>query len=140
MKFRKVSDGYLVCLEKGEEVIGTLTQFVKDQKIPAGYLSGMGAVTNATIGLFDSEAGEYHRKTYSQDLEVGSMTANISYLENGEPFVHCHIVVSDISLRAFTGHLFEATVSVTLEIYIRVFKEKIMRIEEPGTGFKFWQL
>jgi predicted DNA-binding protein with PD1-like motif len=69
------------------------------------------------------------------------MTGNITYLKDtGEPFLHCHITIADRSLSAFTGHLFSAIVSVTLEVFIRTFKEKVYREQEPGTQFKFWQL
>lgn len=140
MQYRKVENGYLLRLEKGEEVISSLTRFVSDRKIPAGFITAMGAITNATIGIYDTDRKEYLKKTYAQDLEVGNLTANISYLEDGEPFVHAHVVLSDCSLNAFTGHLFEATVSVTLETYIQVFKKKLDRVEDPSMGFKFWQL
>lgn len=141
MKYRKVKDGFLLRLEKGEEVVGALTEFVKNQDIPSGFITGMGAVRDATIGIFDIEKGEYIKKTFKDDLEVGNLTANISYLDDtDEPFVHCHIIVSDSSLSAYCGHLFEATVSVTLEVYIRAFKKKLTRKEDPELGFKFWQL
>jgi predicted DNA-binding protein with PD1-like motif len=141
MKFRKVEDGYLVRLEKGEEIVGSLTDFVREKQIPAGFITGMGAVSNATIGIFDTEKREYIKKTYKGDLEIGNLTANISYFEDSdEPFVHCHVTMSDSSLNAFTGHLFEARVSVTLEVYVRTLKKKLVRKEDPGMGFKFWQL
>jgi predicted DNA-binding protein with PD1-like motif len=117
MKSRKIDDGWLLRLEKGDEV-----------------------VADATIGIFDREKKEYFKKTFEDDLEVGNLTANVSYLDDGEPFVHCHITLSDSSLKAFTGHLFKATVTITLEVYIRVFSEKLERKEDPMMGFKFWQL
>ena len=141
MKFRQVKDGYLVRLEKGEEVIAALTEFVRSNKIPSGFITGMGAVTNATLGLFDVETKEYVKKTFKDDLELGNLTGNISWMyDTGEPFVHAHVTVSDSSLSAFTGHLFEATVSVTLEAYIKVFKEKLIREKDPEAGYSFWQL
>jgi predicted DNA-binding protein with PD1-like motif len=141
MKFRPVEDGYLVRLEKGEEVIAALTEFVRSNYIRAGFISGMGAVTNATLGIFDIEAKEYVRKTFKDNLEVGNLTGNVSWMDNtGDPFVHAHVTVSDSSLNAFTGHLFEATVSVTLEVYIKAFKEKLIRKKDLDAGFSFWQL
>jgi len=141
MKFRAVEDGFLVRLEKGEEVVSTLTAFVREQQISSGFISGMGAVTEATIGIFDIERKEYFKKSFENDLEIGNLTANISYLdETGEPFIHAHVTVSDHSLRAYTGHLFSATVLITLEIYIKVFKEKLIRKRDQTMGFNFWQL
>ncbi len=140
MQFRKIDGGYLVRIEKGEEVIKTITDFVRDQNIPAGFITGMGAITDATLGIYDTSEKEYVRKTFMGDLEVGNLTANISWLQDGEPFVHCHVTISDGTLNASTGHLFSAEVSVTLEIYIRAFSQRLERKEDPSMGFKFWQL
>jgi len=141
MKSRKVEDGWLIRLDKDERVIETLTRFVKELHIPAGFISGMGAVTDATIGIFDREKKEYIKKYFNCDLEVGNLTANISWLEESdEPFIHSHITLSDHSLKAITGHLFEAKVLVTLEIYIRVFNDKLIRKKDKKIGFKFWEL
>ena len=51
MKYRKVEDGYLLRLEKGEEVVETLTAFIKNQKIQAGFITGMGAVNPLGCGV-----------------------------------------------------------------------------------------
>jgi predicted DNA-binding protein with PD1-like motif len=141
MKFREVEDGYLVRLERGEKVIENLSRFVKDQNIPAGFIMGIGAVRDATMGIYSPEKGEYFKKTFKDDLEVGNLTGNISYLDDtGEPVVHCHATIANHSLEASTGHLFEAVVSVTMEIHIRRFKKKLVRIKDPDMGFNFWQL
>jgi len=140
MKFREVKNGYLLRLEKGEEVIGAITQFVREKNIPAGFISGIGAVGDATLGIFDRDKKAYMKKKFSGDLEVGNLTGNIAYLNDNEPYPHCHITVSDSSLNAYTGHLFEATVTITLEIFIFVFENKLYRKEDPTMGFKFWQL
>ena len=141
MKSRKVEDGWLIRLEKGEPVIETLTGFAKENHIPSGFITGMGAVTDATVGIYSPEKKEYIKQHFRCDLEVGNLTANIAWLEDsGEPFVHTHVVLADQSLRAITGHLFEATVLVTLEIYIRVFNDKLIRKLDKKMGFKFWEL
>jgi predicted DNA-binding protein with PD1-like motif len=140
MKYRGVKNGYLLRLEKGEEVVGVLTDFVRKKNIPAGFFTGIGAVTDATLGIFDPDKREYIKKEFADDLEVGNLTGNIAYLDDTEPFVHCHITVSDSSLNAFTGHLFRATVTITLELFIHVFEEKLFRELDPKMGFKFWRL
>jgi len=141
LKFRKVEDGFLVKLDKGDEVISTLTGFVKDQNIPSGFMTGMGSVKNATIGIFNARVNQYITKIYRDELEVGNLSGNIAWLEDsGEPFIHCHITVSNESLEAYTGHLFEATVLATMEIYIRVFKERLYRRVDPEMGNHLWHL
>nr|MBN2276267.1 DNA-binding protein [candidate division Zixibacteria bacterium] len=141
MKYRPVEDGYLVLLERGENILESLRGFVKQHHIQAGIISGVGAVTEATLGIYDSEQKEFVTKTFMDELEVGHLSANISYPpDSDEPFIHCHMVVSDRSLSAFTGHLVEATVLLTLEVYIRTLKDKITRTQDPKRNIGHWQL
>jgi predicted DNA-binding protein with PD1-like motif len=140
MKYRTVNNGYLIRLEKGEEVVASLTEFAKRKNIPTGYFSGMGAVTDVTLGIFDPFKKEYIKKEFADDLEVGNLTGNIAWLDDTEPYVHCHATVADGSLNASTGHLFRATVTITIELFVYVFEEKLFREMDPKMGFKFWQL
>jgi len=139
--YRSVDDGYLVRLEKGEEIIAALTEFVRNEKIPAGFIAGMGAVNDAVLGIYIPARAEYFQKEFKGDLEVGNLTGNVAWLsDSDEPFVHCHVTVANRSLEAFTGHLFQATVSVTLEVHITRFKKKLLRKKDNATGFNFWDL
>ena len=52
----------------------------------------------------------------------------------GEPIVHCHVVLGDREMRTFGGHLFEATTSVTVEIFMRVFEGEVSRKFDPNFG------
>jgi len=141
MKLRSEKGAYLLRLEKGDEIIASLKKVAEENISTGGFIFGMGAVNKATIGIYNPEKGEYFQKTFEGDLEVGNLIGNISYLEDSdEPVIHCHVTLADHSLSAYTGHLFEAYVSVTLEVYIRVFNKKLRRAPEPGTDFKFWQL
>ena len=52
MDFKRFGDKYIVRLDKGEEVVETLTEFIKDEDIKLGRVTGIGAVDFAEIGLF----------------------------------------------------------------------------------------
>jgi predicted DNA-binding protein with PD1-like motif len=141
MKFRRVADGYLLRLDDGEEVIATLTKFAADQNIQGGILTGMGAFASASIGIYNPPNNNYIAKSFREKLDVGYMTGNIAYgEETDEPFVHCHVTVSDGLFATYSGHLFEAVVMITLEIYLKTFKEKLIRKKDPQTGYNRWQL
>ena len=42
MKSRKVKDGYLLRLEKGELILEELKKFCTEKKISAGWITGLG--------------------------------------------------------------------------------------------------
>ncbi|MEE9441173.1 MAG: PPC domain-containing DNA-binding protein [candidate division Zixibacteria bacterium] len=139
MKFRKVTGGFLVRLDKGEEVIESLQAFIAKQKIPAGVLQGIGAVRNIQIGYFDTRRNKYQTKQINKTIEVVSLIGNISYI-NKRPFVHAHITVADSNYKLTGGHFFKGEVAVTLEVFIRVLNKKLNRKKDPKTGFNFWDL
>ncbi|MCX7703503.1 MAG: DNA-binding protein [Planctomycetota bacterium] len=132
MKVKEVKNGYLIVLERGEEVVKSLTDFAKKQHLEGGEIHGIGGVTNVTLGFFDTKKKEYIRQRFDANFELLSLVGNISLLE-GNPFCHLHAVISGGNFSVFGGHLFEATISVTAEIYIRV-QPKVERQPNPDIG------
>ena len=139
MFFRKIPNGYMVRLEKGEEVVNSLATLVEKEKILGGFLWGLGAIENPTLGYFDPHKNEYIKKSLSGDFELGNLTGDISYLD-GKPFVHVHVTLADENFNSFCGHLFSGVISVTGEFFIFVFDYKIERKKDPQTGFNFLDL
>jgi len=141
MQYKRIEEGYLIRLEPGEEILGELMKFIKAENIAGGFINGMGAVERVTIGFYDYNHKCYITKTYRDRLEIGNLTGNICYTDDtDEPFVHCHVTVGDSSLNAYTGHLFEAIVLVTVEIFVIPTREKMLRGKKTEAGFKHWLL
>ena len=61
MKYRKENDCYLAVLDRGDELISSLTEMVKKEGIRGGTVRGLGGVTNVTLGFFDTQKKEYLR-------------------------------------------------------------------------------
>jgi predicted DNA-binding protein with PD1-like motif len=139
MHFRKIQNGYLVRLVKGEEVIKSLCSFVEEQNILGGFVFGLGAFKDLTLGYYDSEKKEYIKKFIGDDLEFGNLTGSIAYVE-GKPFVHAHVSAAGSDMKAFCGHLFSATISGTGEFMIIPSESKIERKPDPETGLKLLDL
>lgn len=117
MKHRKEEGCYLVVLDKGDEVVESLTRLVVESRIQGGLIHGLGTVTNVTLGFFDTEKKEYLKKQFDGFYELACLVGDIS-LVDGKPFCHLHAVISDIEMRAFAGHLFGAQISITGEFII----------------------
>lgn len=139
MQFKKVHNGFLIRLVKGEEIIAALSTFVEEQKIPGGFVFGLGAFNDATLGYFDSAKKEYLKNHFKDDMEFGSLTGSISYLE-GKPFVHAHVAASGPDSRVHFGHLFSATISATGEFFIIPSDARIERKADPETGLNLLDL
>jgi uncharacterized protein len=139
MRSRAVAGGFLVRLDRGEEVIEAMTSFAARRKIGCGFLQGIGAVEKAEIGYFDLARKNYRRRALSPVAEVVGLSGNISLL-NGQPFIHAHIILAGPDQKVLGGHLFAATVAITLELYVRVIRGRLVRKHDPKTGFNYWHI
>lgn len=130
MKARKIDGGWFVRLDRGEEVMQTLAGFITENDIPAGVISGIGALIEVELGYFNRETKKYQRRIFNGIYELLSLTGNIAYVDN-KPMVHAHCILGDAEYRVIGGHLFSGIVAVTGEIYIRVFSAKFNRSLDP---------
>jgi len=126
MKHAKFGDRYLLRLYRDEEVIRTLTGFAREMRIPAGEISAIGAVRDVVLGYFDPDTRKYSREEFPDSYEVAGMNGNLSQLK-GEPFFHIHTTLAGRDHAPRAGHLFSARVSVTLEVVLHPFAEKLER-------------
>jgi hypothetical protein len=137
----EVKDVIIRRLRPGADLLEELQNLTICEKIHLGQISGIGALTRATVGIFLPEQGRYQIEKFEGELEICSLTGNIS-LEDGRPFVHAHIVLSDKQGHAFGGHLFPGCSIFVAEIIILSFKgAKKERLPQSGfSGLALWPL
>tara|TARA_B100001250_G_scaffold271358_1_gene234261 strand:+ start:407 stop:841 length:435 start_codon:yes stop_codon:yes gene_type:complete len=133
LHYEKVEKDYFINIAKDEKVIETLTKFCKERGIRNAKLSGIGAVKKTEIGAYDLPEQEYIKKEYPEILELLSFEGNVS-LKDGEPFIHAHVVLSDHQMKTLGGHLFETTVGVAGEFFLREFDGNAHRELDPDIG------
>jgi predicted DNA-binding protein with PD1-like motif len=137
---RPFDGGWVIRLETGESVIDTIIEFCEREGIAAGTLSGIGAVTSARLGYYNQDTGKYTEMDFEQELEVISLTGNISRKSDGSLFPHIHCVLSDTDMSVFGGHLFKGLVGPTLEIYMFTVPGEIRRTARTGHSLELLDL
>jgi predicted DNA-binding protein with PD1-like motif len=135
MLYIKFTGGFLVRLERGEEVQSTLTRFLEAKGINAGMITGLGGIGNAELGFYDLPNRVYLRKLIPGNLELVNYSGNITLVE-GKPFIHAHAVVSGQDYQAYSGHFFSATVTITGEFVIRPADWQVNRALDEASGLK----
>ena len=55
MKYKQITDEYLIRLEKGEEIVASLTGFCAEHDIKSGWVTGIGGVQRASVGYFNTK-------------------------------------------------------------------------------------
>ena len=126
MQFTKIENGYMIYVEKGENIMESITQFCIKNIINNAQLSGIGAVKNIEIGAFDTDNKKYIRQNFEDTWELVSYQGNIS-LKDDIPFIHAHVAISDHNLDIKGGHLFEATVAAVGEFILRKIDNNVYR-------------
>lgn len=126
---------HIVRLDAGEEVLESLTVYLKERRIVGGVISGIGAVKDTTLGYFDLPSREYQRREFPEEMELINLTGNITWVDEA-PFIHAHATISGADYLAKSGHLFGATVAITGEFFIWPSEIKLPRELDQRTGLK----
>jgi uncharacterized protein len=124
---------YVLVFAVGDEVMGTLTDFVREQGVGAASFTAIGAFSEATLGYFDWEAKEFQEIPVPEQVEVLTLAGDVA-LEDDEPRVHAHVVVGLRDGTARGGHLLEARVRPTLELVLVQSPVHLHKRHDPETG------
>ena len=139
MEFRKFDDTYIVRLERGEELIGSLTKLCKEENIRLGSVDGLGACDKLTIGLYDVGRRFYHKTELNGPMEITSVHGNISE-KDGNVYLHLHINVCDENMNVRGGHLNECRISATCELFVRKINGAVeRRFDDEVTGLNLYR-
>jgi predicted DNA-binding protein with PD1-like motif len=124
---------YLLVFHTGQEVMRGLRAFALKNKLTAGSVTGIGALSGAVIGYFDPEKKAYLRNAEKGQCELLSLTGNLAQYDD-EPFFHVHVALGLRDGSARGGHLFEAVARPTVELVLTAYPKPVLRKIDPETG------
>ena len=124
---------YVVVLDAGDEVMGSLASFASEEAIAGGRVWGIGAFEWARLGFFDRESKRYDEHVVDQQVEVLGLHGNLTRFE-GQPRVHLHAVLGMADGSARGGHLLEARVWPTLELFVAETRVELVRELDEEAG------
>jgi predicted DNA-binding protein with PD1-like motif len=131
MKVQLIRDGdakeYAVIFAKGDEAFSGLMEFAEN------YHVAIGALSRATLGWFDLQKKMYRKIPIDEQVEVLSMIGDFA-LYQGKPALHTHMTVGHRDGRTSGGHVIEAVVSPTLEVFITVEPVPLQKKHDPESG------
>ena len=125
-------------LPYGSDLYESLTKIVLEENICLGRIAGIGATTFAKVAYYTQSEKKYLPLEFSEPMEILSCFGNVS-LRDGKPFVHVHIVLSDVDGKTFSGHLLPGTKLFAFEVFIDEFRgEELTRSFDEQTGLYLW--
>lgn len=138
-EYKKFDNTYVIRLNKNAEIIPVIKQFCTEKNIKLGTIEGIGAIKSATFGFFNPETKQYQEKTFVAPMEITSLLGNIT-TKDGETYLHIHMNAAGSDYNTIGGHLVNATISLTGEIFIKEINGTVEREFNNDVGlnlFKF---
>lgn len=135
----KVNNTIIVRLDRGEEIVASLRAVCETYGLRAAAIGGIGAVKGATVCLYNIETGRYSDTVLPQFLEMTNLSGNVSVMD-GAPYLHLHITLADGNAHAFGGHLKEAFIGATAELFVTVLDTEISRVRDEATGLNLFSI
>ena len=132
MEYRRFADTYVIRLDRGEEIVKSLTKLCADENVQLGCITGLGAADRVILGLFDVAKGKFSSAVFEGAYEIASLTGNATR-KDGEVSLHLHAAIADSTQNALGGHLSEARISATAEIFMTVAEGRVER-KSDGSG------
>jgi len=133
MQFQRFGERVQVRFESGEQVAASLLAWLKAEGIGFATMTGLGAVSSATVSYWNAEARAYEPHQLDDQMEVVSLIGNAS-IKDGEPFTHIHVTLGRRDLSIIGGHLNDAVVRPNLELWIRPEAEAVERTLDAACG------
>lgn len=133
--------GTLIALrvDRGEEIVSCIKTVCEKEHVTFGSISGIGAVDHAVVGLYHVAEQKYVSNSFDGELEMTSLLGNATE-KDGEIYLHFHAAFAKGDGQVVGGHLNEAVVSGTAEIFIQTAPGTIGRKTDPATGLNVFAL
>lgn len=139
MKYKKFDNTYIVRLQVGDEICEKLLQLAKEENIRLASISGLGAVNEFTVGVYNTEEKKYYANEFSGVYEVVSLTGTLTRKDD-EPYLHAHFAAGDDKGHVVGGHLNREIISATAEIVINVIDGEVGRRFDDETGLNIFDI
>ncbi len=135
MKWRQIDQqprSYVLVFNIGDELAKGLKNFATEQNLADASFKAIGALASVKLAWFDPETKKYRT---SVDLkEQVELLSLIGDSPEGKPIVHAHAVVGRSDGATAGGHLMEAFVRPTCEVFLTESPVHLAKALDPELG------
>ena len=139
MKYKRFGEDIAVRLEAGEEVLSSLAELAEREGVTFAEVSGIGAVDEFCVSVFDVKAKKYFDNDFREPLEIVSMSGTVTE-QNGKPYLHLHASAGRADGSVVGGHLKRAVISATCELVLHTVYGRVPRFYDERTGLNLMEL
>jgi len=130
---------YAVIFAKGDEIMSGLTEFAVREKFVAGHFTAIGALESARFGWFDRAQNAYRNIPIEHQVEMISLIGDVGVV-NGVPQIHAHGAVGFPDGQVHGGHMLEAIVWPTLELFFTAYRTPLIKTHDAETNLFLFDL
>ena len=139
MVYKVFGDNIVARIDRGEEILVSVKSICEKENIKLASISALGAVDHVIVGLYKVAEKEYVPNTFDGEMEMTSLTGNVT-TKDGEVYLHMHADFADGDGNVFGGHLNEAIISGTCELFIHTLNGTVGRKLDEVTGLNILDL
>lgn len=125
---------YLLVLDRDDEITATLTAFARDNAINGAHFTSIGACRRATFAYWNAASKQYERIEIAEQVEVVSLIGDVALGVDDQPRIHAHVAFGKRDGTIAGGHLIDAHVNPTLELFLTTYEGALRRKRDPQTG------
>ena len=125
---------FILALKRGEILPDALLKCLKNSRILAASLSGLGALEDPVIAYFNMDTKKYQERQFKGIYEIVSLVGNVSEFDK-KPAIHVHVALANDNYNVRGGHFVLGKVGVVSEITITPISGEIQR--KFNDNFKF---
>jgi uncharacterized protein len=137
MKWKQIDRhprSYALVFDRGDELAKGLKDFATEQKLADASFKAIGALASVRLGWFNPETKKYQTCVdLKEQLELLSMIGDVAQHE-GKAIVHAHVVVGRSDGTTAGGHLLEACVRPTCEVFLIESPVHLAEAFDPDSG------
>ena len=137
MEYKRFNNKIVARIDKGEEILTKIKEIALKEDIKLANINALGAVNKVRVGVFKTQEKKYYANEFNGDFEIVSLTGSINTM-NDEFYSHLHMAIGDTEGKVFGGHLNEAYVSATCEMFITIIDGKVDRKYNEEIGLNLF--
>jgi predicted DNA-binding protein with PD1-like motif len=125
---------YVIAFRPDDDAVAGLNEFARDHKVSCAHFAAIGAFSRATLAWYDFAGKTYREIRVDEPVEVVSCIGDVALDQDDVPIVHMHCAVSNHTGKVTGGHLLEARVSATLEVFLTQEPALIRKVRDDRIG------
>lgn len=139
MQYKTSANTIALRVDRGEEIVACIKAVCEKEHVTFGSVAGIGAVSHAVVGTYHVSKRKYVASAFDGELEMTSLLGSATE-KDGQVYLHFHAAFAKADGQVVGGHLNEAVVSGTAEIFIQTAPGTIGRKVDSATGLNVFDL